>query len=286
VQPAEERVGAYGLAIDRPGELARRLVPAPARWGRLELEQARPTAADRERDTHVDSESAFARLDRHHAFVVERERRRAVLLSPSDRDPELMAHPGLVLPAALFAHWEGRATVHGGAFVANGRGWGVCGNKGSGKSTTLAALALAGTPVLADDMVVVDDGRLLAGPRVVDLRPSSARGLSLPPDVQLVRGRSRLTPPQAPAEVPLGGWIFLAWGRTASLRRLEPGDVLARLAAAHTLAPVLNLSPTALLDLAGHPALELRRPRSLEALALTTSWLAGLEVPVSERVAA
>ena len=54
-------------------------------------------------------------------------------------DDELV-HP-LLAPAAMhFAAWLGHAAFHGGAFVQNGRAFGVLAERNHGKSTTLARL--------------------------------------------------------------------------------------------------------------------------------------------------
>ncbi len=265
------RVGAYGLAITGLSGANGRLMQAPAHWRQLHLVQARPPA-DTATVAFVDDERAFVPLDHDHAVSVDRRRRTAVVLARSDRDDERLAHPLLVIPASLFAHWEGRAALHGGAFVAGARAWGVLGDKRAGKSTTLAALALAAAPIIADDLLVVDRLRVLRGPQHVDLRPSSARRLDLPRDVKLVRRRHRLRPPAAPAEVPLGGWVFLAWGRRPALRRLTRSDALRRIAQRFSF-PALDRDPLQLLELASRPAFELVRPHTMAGIAETTRWL-------------
>ncbi len=281
-----DRAGAYGLAITGLEGAPRRLSRAPADWRRLHVEQSRPSAGDRQRRTAIGEDGAFIRFDRHHAVLVDRGRRRAIVLAPSDREAELLAHPLLILPAVAFSAWEGRAALHGGAFLADGRAWGLFGSHRAGKSTALAALALAGTPVLADDLVVIADGRVLAGPRYVDLRPSAARHFELPPDVASVRQRRRLTPAPAPAQAPIGGWIFLSWGKQVQLRRLDRSEILARLADAYALTPLFQPTALQLLELASHPAFELRRPRSFAAIGEAIELLTSLRVPVGEPLAA
>ena len=70
-------------------------------------------------------------------------------------------------PAAVFARWRGLETLHGGAFVDDrGGAWAVLGDRGAGKSSLLAALALAGHEVVADDLLVLDGGDCFAGPEV------------------------------------------------------------------------------------------------------------------------
>lgn len=285
MQTPPERFGAYGLTITGIKAAKQGLGPALRHWPELHLDQARMVPTD-DRAPFMDAERAFLRVGRNQAIAIEREQRRATVLSPSDRGSAELIHPFLSVPAATFARWEERAAVHGGAFVANGFAWGVFGEKHAGKSTALAALALEGVPIVTDDLVIVDRGLMLAGPRQIDLRPGAARQFALPPGLETVRRRLRLTPTPSEPEVPVGGWIFLKWGRPAGLRRLDRREALVRLAGQYVLAPALGPSPVSLLELACYPALELRRPRSFAAIAQTTRWLAALDTPPLERSAA
>lgn len=68
----------------------------------------------------------------------------------------------LVAPFRLLSHWAllptDHAIAHSGAMLAGDRALLLVGPGGSGKSTTIAAAALAGIPVLGDDLVVVGPG--------------------------------------------------------------------------------------------------------------------------------
>jgi hypothetical protein len=67
-----------------------------------------------------------------------------------------------VAPFRLLGHWAlvptDHAIVHSGAMLAGARAVLLVGPGGSGKSTTIAAAALAGIPVLGDDLVIVGPG--------------------------------------------------------------------------------------------------------------------------------
>src|SRR5690606_16473868 len=64
---------------------------------------------------------------------------------------------------ACLLHRQGLLVLHGSAVVIDGEAHAFLGDKGSGKSTTAAALIAAGLPLVADDVVALDrleDGRL------------------------------------------------------------------------------------------------------------------------------
>lgn len=211
--------------------------------------------------------------------MCDRARRTVVLRSPapvSDRD---LVHPGLWPAAAVFARWSGAETLHAGAFVSDrGAAWAVLGCGGSGKSSLLASLALAGRQVLCDDLVVIDGGDCLAGPRCIDLRPRAAAALGVEDRVAWVRvtDRRRLRLASARGRVALRGLIHLAWADRVALERLAPNESLALLAA-HRRVVGLGADLGHLLDLAGLPTLRLLRPKSWSALSeAREALLAGL----------
>jgi hypothetical protein len=146
--------------------------------------------------------------------------------------------------------------------VAEGRVWGLLGEKESGKSTVAAWLAQKGYPVLCDDMLAVKGRTAFAGPRCVDLRPEPARrlGIGEQADTDGPRQRWRVSLPPIDAELTLGGWLFLGWAEEVGTVAVAPRDLLGRLAASRTWRG-LPTDPVALLDLAALPARELRRPR-------------------------
>ncbi len=136
----------------------------------------------------------------------------------------------------------------------------VLGDKEAGKSTTLAWLATEeGATVLTDDLVVLEDNRVLVGPRSIDLRVEGGR-----PEVSghLVRSgeRHRLHLPPAPASLRLGGVVALAWGPLFELEPLgftERMELLGR----QRMFRTIPANATAILELASVPAIRASRPR-------------------------
>jgi energy-coupling factor transporter ATP-binding protein EcfA2 len=159
-----------------------------------------------------------------------------------------------------------REAWHAGGFVdAAGRGWLVAGPKESGKSTLLAAMALLDIPVIADDMLVLEGDRCLAGPRLVDLRPG-ARGLAPPDRLTPVRdSRLRLDLEPVAPSVPLAGIVALSWAQDIAVESVGGADRL-RTIRPLALPPPLGPTPSRLLDHAARPVLLVRRPKDLAAL--------------------
>lgn len=175
-----------------------------------------------------------------------------------------IVHPRLGMLGAVYAQWlPGRMAFHAGAFVSGGRAWAVVGDRHDGKSTLMAALALAGLPVLGDDTLVLDGSRCLSGVRCVDLRPDSAGHLGARDRVETVRrgARERLVLDGPPPEAPLGGWLFLKWSDELAVRELAPPERLARIAGCQGWHRRGVTDPQRLLDVAALPAWELARPR-------------------------
>jgi hypothetical protein len=218
----------------------------------------------------MDDTSARYPLGPDEYGVMDRRARSAILRSASPADDGRLVHPFLGAIAAVFSQWHGHEVIHGGAFAGPAGAWGMLGDQGAGKSSTLAALHLAGQSIVADDLLVLGAAGVFAGPRCVDLRPDAAAALGVADRSEWVRGgRYRLPLEPVPAEVPMSGTVFLAWGETLGLRPLGPAECLIRLVAQRLVpAPVrepppaeLAGPPEALLRLASAPAWELRRPR-------------------------
>ena len=184
--------------------------------------------------------------------------------SPPARD---LVHPYLAPAAAIAARWAGRESFHAGAVVADGGAWAVLGDRESGKSTTLAHLALAGHAVVADDLLVVDGDAVLAGPRCIDLREASAAhlGAGAPLGVVGVRERWRVPLAPVPARVPLHGWVTLVWDDSVGVDILQGAERMLALLPFRSvqLAPE---APANLVDLSSLPVLRLRRPQRWDAL--------------------
>lgn len=177
---------------------------------------------------------------------------------------DALLHPLLAGSFAVAARWLGREAFHAGAFVHNGHAVAITGDKGNGKSTALAQLAIAGSEVLTDDLLIVDaDGCCFAGPRFIDLRRESAQQLghgelrtTYPGD----RERWRVRLDDVTATYPLGAWIHLEWSDTPSIERMSLRDNLMRLIASTSISQE-PVSAPAMLDLAGLPSYLVKRPR-------------------------
>lgn len=256
-------IGAYGFQLGGFGPEARHLLPVPPHWPSLDISQRiEPDVQGPERIL-ITEDRAEVPLKGGGVVLVERSPRQACFVLERRLTPDELAHPYLAPVAGLHAHWLGRLAFHGGALVVDGRAWVVLGRRGSGKSSLLAAAALRGIPVLADDLLVTHEHLAFAGPRSIDLRSSAAAHLKDGKWLGIVgeRERWRLELASVPAEVRLGGWVFLRWGEHVAVRTVRPGDRLASLAANRTVrVPPGRLS--ALLKLVTLPALELSRPRT------------------------
>jgi hypothetical protein len=177
-----------------------------------------------------------------------------------------LVHPCLWPVGAVFARWRGAETLHAGAFAPNGTAgaWAVMAESGGGKTSFLATLALAGVEVLVDDLLVVEDGGCVAGPRALDLRPEVVHRLGLGERVTVpVRSTSRERLALAPCDArwPLRGFVELVWGDSVRVDRLEPVAALAALAH-HRRVLGLGAEFAELLKLVELPTLRLTRPRA------------------------
>ncbi|MBJ7472715.1 MAG: hypothetical protein JHD16_15525, partial [Solirubrobacteraceae bacterium] len=150
-------------------------------------------------------------------------------------------------------------------------------------------LAARGATVIADDLVVIDRGRIFAGPRTIDLRAEPVPALRGDLTVSRARGRSRwrlALPPAAPS-YPFGGWVFLhgaAEPAHGAVVVTQPGltvtpvpaaDRLRRLARARGL-PSLASDPRDLLELAALPSWDVVRPLRWDMLEPTVDALLDL----------
>lgn len=179
---------------------------------------------------------------------------------------DAVLHPYLALPCALAGRWLHRLSLHGGAFMRDGGAWLLLGDKGGGKSSTLAAVAAHGLPSLSDDILIVQEGALFAGPRAVDLRDEAAALLGGEPlGVVGARERWRIDPGPVPPVTELGGVIHLAWGDDIAVTELAAADRLPALMG-HCVFPPDAGEGIALLDLAALPTVRLERPRRVEAI--------------------
>ncbi len=250
---------AYGFRIRSFPPATDLLNPAPDDWPELEVTQV------------VEETTIFAnKLDETSAVVgfltgggafMDRTPRRATLHVPELLTHDELAHPYLAPLASAHAHWMGWLPFHAGGIVVGGRVWGIVGEREAGKSTLLAALAIRGVPVVADDLIVVDGDTVYAGPRTLDLRREAADRFGVGRELGVVglRERWRFDLPPVALEVPLGGWVFPRWDGSISITRTPPAARITRLAPGRT---VLNpdIDALALMRLSAMPAFDFMRP--------------------------
>lgn len=264
--------GAYGLVLDGVDEAEDLLVEADPAWPRVALSWR--LGAGFLRDEQVTGERALIRLRTGGSIELDRAAGRAEYVVWRPLGAEELVHPYLGPVAAVMAHWHGRQSVHAGAFVEDGGVWGVVGDRESGKSSTLARLALDGVGIVCDDLLVLDGTAAFAGPRSVDLRrePAGRLGVGQALGIAGARERWRLRLEPVGPDLELRGWIHLAWGDRVEAVRVEGGERVGRLFAQRA-ARMPSPSPEALLDLAALPSWEVRRPRVWESLGETADCL-------------
>jgi hypothetical protein len=257
--------GAYGLRLTGVEEAQDLLVEAAEDWPPVHLSwRMGDTSLDREVVTDT---TATLRLLTGGRIELDRGAGRAEYVVGRPLGAEELVHPYLAPVAAVMAHWHGRESVHAGAFVAGGGVWGVVGERESGKSSTLARLALEGVGIVCDDLLTLAGTTVLAGPRAIDLReePAARLGVGSSIGVGGARERWRLRLPPVPQVLELRGWVHLTWGDRVEAVRVSGADRVARLLGQRA-ARLPPPAPETLLDLAALPSWEVRRPRAWESL--------------------
>lgn len=273
------RLGAYGLHLPDLPDAADLLLDAPDDWIDWRVERC---DGDGQPPEFVESDRAQLRAEPDGWVEIERASGHARFHFPTPPSDRELVHPYLAATAGVIARWQGLHCFHAGAFVAGGRAWAVLGDKGAGKSSLLAQLATQGVPILTDDVLVVRGVHGLAGPRCVDLRRASAEALGVGEPLGVVGRRERWRVPVGPVapEVPLGGWIRLAWGE-AGVEPLPASEALPAIFASLTLR-IEPTDPPALMDLLTLPATILRQRQRIEELSRTVArLLAYLEADVA-----
>ena len=266
-------VGAYGIRLSGLDAARSLLVPAAPDWPSFELLNRVEPGPFSELE-HAGEQRAELRLRTGGRIFIERSPGRAEFVTPRPLGTEELVHPYLAPVAAIVAHWNDRESVHAGAFAVDGRVWGVVGDRESGKSSTLARLALDGITVVSDDLLILQGTNVFAGPRAIDLREEPATKLGVGTSIGVAgareRWRLRLGPVQQ--ELELVGWIHLAWGDRVEAVPLEGRERIERLLSQRG-ARLPSLSPAVLLDLASLPSWEVRRPQVWETLGETADCL-------------
>ena len=262
-------VGAYGLRLTGAGGASSLLGPAPGHWRSLHLVRevvSRDELSDAPQRVWDDG-ADITLAGGPDRVLLDRDGGVARFLTTQPLGDAELIHPYLVPVAALWAWWHGLSSFHGGAFVAGGGAWGVLGGRGMGKSSTLAWLSQHGHAVVADDLLVLRHGQVMAGPRCVDLRPDAADHLAFGEDIGVVgsRARWRATVGEVAAETPLRGWIHLAWGDRVDVTPLRGVARLAQLVDQRALyLPAVD--QVASMDLAMLPSWRFTRPRGVDSL--------------------
>lgn len=171
---ANQGRGAYGLILSGPiaTNAALRTVTDPV--GYLAIEQSAVIP-----EGHDSLEPGSARATMADGTVVSVVQTgsmhyTASLAGGHEKSNEELVHPYLAPIAALIHRWEGRAALHAASLAWLGRGMLLVGEPGQGKTTTAAMAVAEGAELLTDDLSIIRDGRLLAGPRSVDVRPEAA----------------------------------------------------------------------------------------------------------------
>ncbi|HWF50828.1 MAG TPA: hypothetical protein VG294_09335 [Solirubrobacteraceae bacterium] len=271
---APERLGAYGLRIAGLEGASRWLVPQAADAARLEVETA--IVPLDESPHELDEHSANLRLLGGGRLRMRREERVARYSLPAEVSDAELLHPYLTAACALVWQWSGREALHAGAFTLGGGAVLLLGGKGLGKSSTLAWLAgERGAAVLSDDLAIIENGRVLVGPRCIDTRPSGGAAPDAPGS-EVVRGRERLRValPEAAGPIPVRASVVLRWGDALSIASVPAGERLA-LIAPQRMFPPLAGDPETLLELVALPTVALTRPRNVEQLPAGVEALLG-----------
>jgi len=264
--------GAYGLRLGPP--LAEEeLVDAPTSWPQWRM-CWQETALERRQTQRIGPDEALLDLTPKGQVLVDRLTSTSTFLLPAPPQPEAWSHPYLSSTALLVAWWSGRRSFHAGAFVAGGGAWAVLGDKEQGKSSILAWLARRGYPVLCDDVLVIDQGQALSGPRCLDLREGASAHFGMGTWIGLVgaRERWRVHLPETSPQVPFRGWVAPAWADEVSVGPVKVADRLKRILP-HRGLTIPEKDDGKWLDLIARPMLELRRPKSWSSLDLAMSRL-------------
>ena len=261
--PGSEYVGAYGLSLR--GIISQHsLLQSRPEWPvwHLKWHQDPSTDPATQEESWSDDRAVVAVQPAGRA-VLERATSLTTWLTPVLPSPEAMVHPLLASTAVVVAQWLGRASFHAGAIAVEGRVWGILGERGMGKTSTLLGAHRAGITVITDDVLVVDGEIAYSGPRCLDLRGDAAKRFDCGRPLGIVgtRDRWRLDLPPAPPTLPFAGWVVLQWEQSVHVEPLGAGPRLTALAANRGLR-VPGIDIPGLLDLVARPAVVFSRPRN------------------------
>jgi hypothetical protein len=256
----KQRLGAYGLTVEFPGNNGS-LGEVPDSWQEWHFAYDVDSAHVEREETWSNSAGVLRMLPTGYALL-DRSARSTVFVVPVEQSPEAFAHPHLGSTAVAVAQWSGHGTFHAGSFVYDRGVWAVLGGRQHGKSSTIAWLHRSGLGIMADDLLVTTHGVAFAGPRCLDLREGAAEYFAIGRDIGEVgsRRRWRVDLPQIEPELPLRGWVTLAWGNEIAVRRCSAEERFAQLFANRAFL-LAESNPESWVELLSLPMYELRRPR-------------------------
>lgn len=253
--------GAYGVGLEGPNPLREWLNPAPRHWLRWRIESRRMSRSEPPGED-VGGLHARIRLSATEFADLDRNSRRATLHLEPTTGGDSLVHPHLAALAIVNAYWSGWESFHAGAIVVSGRVWAMLGPSERGKSSALGWVHANGGSVFADDLVVIREGAVMAGPRALDLRGDAAEQLRIGELTEDVAGRRRWRVRLGPVqpEMALAGWVLLRWSEGGShVRPATRNERLPALVANRALR-LTPVNPNAWLGLASAPMVVLERP--------------------------
>jgi hypothetical protein len=258
--------GAYGFRLTFPGlpvedqdliEVAGDVPTVPVEWRH---------ASQLVNVERIENGRVEMRNGRQSGFVAVRKPLAVILELHTDLTPAGVVHPLLTMPLSVLARWRGDLTLHAGAFQCGDGAYAVVGHREAGKSTTLALLAAAAQPIVADDLLTIGDGHVWSGPACIDLRPDAATHFADARSIGEVGGRERFRLSARPAtdRLPLRGLFVMDWAAEGRVEvtPLSVGELLHLLYESEYI-PMMGASdPFRILDVMGTvQAWRVSRPR-------------------------
>lgn len=228
-----------GVAPAQPGSRLPRIELAYADEGDIErawdgeaavrLSEERVTGDEPDRTVDFDAAAGYRLYARYFGLALVSRDGTRVVSAPPPLSPWRWQRflVGRVIPLAALLH--GYEVLHASAVAINGRAVGFAGASGAGKSSLALGLALAGAPVVADDVLslAAEDSRVVAypGSGVMSLR-DAADPLALAAARQGVAtdmgwsGKAHLVAGAAERPLALGAFYFLQ--PSSGQPRIEP----------------------------------------------------------------
>ncbi|MFZ0041470.1 MAG: hypothetical protein WAK93_09200 [Solirubrobacteraceae bacterium] len=264
-------LGAYGLRLGGLADASAAMQPVPAAAAMLDVSVEQSGVLDAaELPSEITASLADVRLITGGRLRMRRGEGTVRFWFPTVPTADDLLHPYLAPAAALVQLWQGREAFHAGAFATRNGAVLLLGGKEAGKSTTLAWLATQhGMPVLADDLAVITEESVLAGPRCIDLRADAEIASATIGQGRPVReqGRRRMMLPRAPDAVSLAATVVLGWGNRVAIERVPLSARLRLLVSQRMFHAQLAPRPLDLLGVLAAPMWSLTRARGEAGLA-------------------